>query len=74
MAPAITFTSLLACSAVLRLALIAWGLWQDANLEVPYTDIDYLVVTDGAALVVNGVPSPTHCTPCLLYTSPSPRD
>ena len=32
---------LLAAGAALRAGLVAFGLWQDGALEVPYTDIDY---------------------------------
>ncbi|KAK1303987.1 GPI mannosyltransferase 1 [Acorus calamus] len=38
-------------SGVLRLALIVYGEWQDAHMEVRYTDVDYLVFSDAAALV-----------------------
>ncbi|KAK1326745.1 GPI mannosyltransferase 1 [Acorus calamus] len=38
-------------SGVLRLGLIVYGEWQDAHMEVRYTDVDYLVFSDGAALV-----------------------
>ncbi|CAM9566042.1 unnamed protein product [Discosporangium mesarthrocarpum] len=39
---------------VIRLLFIFVGAWQDRNLSVKYTDIDYEVVTDAAKLVVNG--------------------
>ena len=35
---------LLAAGAALRAGLVAFGLWQDGALEVPYTDIDYWCV------------------------------
>lgn len=41
-------------SAVLRLVLIVYGEWQDAHMEVRYTDIDYFVFSDAADLVSNG--------------------
>jgi len=43
-----------ATAAALRLVLLAYGAWQDAYLEVKYTDLDYSVFTDGAELVVAG--------------------
>ncbi|KAJ3195314.1 hypothetical protein HK101_000504 [Irineochytrium annulatum] len=39
---------------LLRTSLLAFGLWQDANLPVKYTDVDYLVFSDAASLVLNG--------------------
>ena len=39
---------------LVRAALLALGQWQDAHLHVKYTDIDYEVVTDGAALMSAG--------------------
>uniref|UniRef100_A0A7N0V9Q9 GPI mannosyltransferase 1 n=1 Tax=Kalanchoe fedtschenkoi TaxID=63787 RepID=A0A7N0V9Q9_KALFE len=48
------FRSLLIFSALLRAALIAYGEWQDAHMEVRYTDIDYLVFSDAASYVVSG--------------------
>lgn len=44
----------LAYSIVIRLVLIAYGEIQDQISEVPYTDIDYRVVTDGAEHIYNG--------------------
>lgn len=41
-------------SIVIRLVLIAYGEVQDQISEVPYTDVDYRVVTDGARHIVNG--------------------
>eukprot|EP00250_Pteridium_aquilinum_P006969 c16781_g1_i1 orf=186-1535(+) len=45
---------LLVMAAVLRLLFIAYGEWQDAYMEVRYTDIDYQVFSDAAALVAKG--------------------
>lgn len=41
-------------SIVIRLLLIIYGEIQDQMSEVPYTDIDYRVVTDGARHIHNG--------------------
>ncbi|KAK9668698.1 hypothetical protein RND81_13G079200 [Saponaria officinalis] len=40
--------------ALLRVALILYGDWQDFHMEVRYTDVDYLVFSDAAALVSLG--------------------
>ncbi len=40
--------------AAVRAALLLFGSWQDANLDVKYTDIDYAVVTNAAAEVAAG--------------------
>ncbi|KAG6509736.1 hypothetical protein ZIOFF_027741 [Zingiber officinale] len=50
----IKLRSLMLSSAVLRLLLVAYGEWQDAHMEVRYTDVDYLVFSDAAALVAAG--------------------
>ncbi|KAH7835812.1 hypothetical protein Vadar_030091 [Vaccinium darrowii] len=52
--PSIGVRTLLLFSAVLRLLLILYGEWQDTHMEVRYTDVDYLVFSDAASLVVSG--------------------
>lgn len=51
----IDFRSVILFSAFLRFFLIIYGEWQDTHMEVRYTDVDYLVFSDAAALVVSGV-------------------
>nr|AFK35780.1 unknown [Lotus japonicus] len=46
--------SLLLFSAVFRVILIVYGEWQDAHMEVRYTDVDYLVFSDAASLMASG--------------------
>jgi len=46
--------SLLVFSAIFRVILIVYGEWQDAHMEVRYTDVDYLVFSDAAALMAAG--------------------
>lgn len=45
---------LLLVSAVFRVILILYGEWQDAHMEVRYTDVDYFVFSDAASLVASG--------------------
>lgn len=41
-------------AGLLRAGLIVYGEWQDTQMEVPYTDIDYTVFSDAARLMVEG--------------------
>ncbi|KAF3909204.1 hypothetical protein ABW20_dc0102021 [Dactylellina cionopaga] len=47
--------ALLGLSSLLRLAFLLYGLYQDATSVFKYTDIDYLVFTDAARYVSNGL-------------------
>ena len=62
----------LVTSIVLRLILIVYGEFHDSFSEVPFTDIDYKVVTDGARHLQNGhSPFQRHTyryTPLLAYS------
>lgn len=40
-------------SGIVRVILIMYGEWQDTHMEVHYTDIDYLVFSDAAALMAS---------------------
>ena len=46
--------AVLSASVILRLGLLFYGRWQDANSPVKYTDIDYLVFTDAARFLASG--------------------
>ena len=39
---------------LLRVVLLIYGRWQDANSPIKYTDIDYLVFTDAARFIARG--------------------
>lgn len=58
-------------SVAIRLSLLAIGNYQDKNLEVKYTDLDYYVYTDAAQYVLRGgSPYERHTyryTPLLAY-------
>jgi len=48
--PLLIFSS----AILLRIVLFFYGLWQDANSPMKYTDIDYYVFTDAARFVSHG--------------------
>ncbi|KAJ0969485.1 hypothetical protein J5N97_022362 [Dioscorea zingiberensis] len=54
MGVSINLRQMMVISTILRLGLIAYGEWQDAHMEVHYTDVDYIVFSDAAALVAAG--------------------
>ncbi|KAF2071935.1 hypothetical protein CYY_006750 [Polysphondylium violaceum] len=63
--------SLLIGGFIIRLILIVFSEWQDANMLVKYTDIDYIVYTDASRFVVDGLSpydrSTYRYTPLLSY-------
>ncbi|XP_037813962.1 GPI mannosyltransferase 1 [Lucilia sericata] len=67
----LSFRFHLLISIVIRLALICYGQLHDEHSEVPYTDIDYKVVTDGARQILQGnTPFKRHTyrySPLLAY-------
>jgi phosphatidylinositol glycan class M len=54
LAPLFRPVPLFAIATALRVILLLYGQWQDANSALKYTDIDYLVFTDAARFVANG--------------------
>ncbi|KAK8541721.1 hypothetical protein V6N13_137688 [Hibiscus sabdariffa] len=46
--------SIFLISAIFRVGLILYGEWQDAHMEVRYTDVDYIVFSDAASLMASG--------------------
>lgn len=48
--PAVIFT----LAFILRTVLLIWGIYQDANSPIKYTDIDYLVFTDASRYLSRG--------------------
>ncbi|KAI1500150.1 GPI mannosyltransferase-like protein 1 [Biscogniauxia marginata] len=53
---------LFTAATLLRAGMLLYGLWQDANSPLKYTDIDYLVFTDAARF--------TFSAPSLSSSSP----
>ncbi|KAI1812948.1 glycosyltransferase family 50 protein [Poronia punctata] len=54
-------------AALLRLGMLLYGLWQDANSPLKYTDIDYLVFTDAARLTSPYERETYRYTPLLAW-------
>jgi phosphatidylinositol glycan class M len=48
--PLLVFTT----ASLLRAVFLLYGLWQDANSPMKYTDIDYFVFTDAARFISQG--------------------
>lgn len=67
----LSFQSHLCVSVLVRLVILIYGEYHDQHSEVPFTDIDYKVVTDGARHIIdNGSPYQRHTyryTPLLAY-------
>ncbi|KAI1772591.1 glycosyltransferase family 50 protein [Hypoxylon cercidicola] len=59
---------LFAAATVLRAAMLVYGLWQDANSPLKYTDIDYLVFTDAARFAFSPAPSTAAASPYTRET------
>ncbi|OSS46092.1 hypothetical protein B5807_08133 [Epicoccum nigrum] len=49
--PTLVFTT----ATLLRAGFLLYGLWQDANSPMKYTDIDYFVFTDAARFISRGL-------------------
>lgn len=49
-----TLPRIISLAGILRVVLLLYGLYQDSNSSVKYTDIDYLVFTDAARYVSIG--------------------
>ncbi|KAI1868444.1 uncharacterized protein JN550_006360 [Neoarthrinium moseri] len=53
---------------LLRAILLVYGLWQDANSPLKYTDIDYMVFTDAARLTFNSPARSPYARETYRYT------
>ncbi|KAG9289826.1 hypothetical protein G9A89_015406 [Geosiphon pyriformis] len=49
-----SFVTVCSLGVLVRVVFLAYGEWQDANMQVKYTDVDYKVFTDAARLVTQG--------------------
>ncbi|KAI1264912.1 glycosyltransferase family 50 protein [Xylariaceae sp. FL1019] len=59
---------LFTASALLRIGMLLYGLWQDANSPVKYTDIDYLVFTDAARFTFSSTSASPYTRETYRYT------
>ena len=55
-------------AVLFRVVLLVYGLWQDANSPLKYTDIDYLVFTDATRFVSQGHPAGPYARDTYRYT------
>lgn len=55
-------------AVLFRVVLLVYGLWQDANSPLKYTDIDYLVFTDATRFVSQGHPAGPYARETYRYT------
>lgn len=53
---------------LLRAVLLVYGLWQDANSPLKYTDIDYLVFTDAARFTFSSSSGSAYARETYRYT------
>ncbi len=51
---------LLSAALLLRLALLCFGVYQDQNLQLKYTDVDYHVFTDASRFMLQVTHTHTH--------------
>ncbi|KAI0466169.1 glycosyltransferase family 50 protein [Xylaria cf. heliscus] len=65
---------LFASAALLRLGMLLYGLWQDANSPLKYTDIDYLVFTDAARFTFPSSSSSSSSSSFSSSSSSSPYE
>ncbi|KAI1465299.1 glycosyltransferase family 50 protein [Daldinia caldariorum] len=59
---------LFAAATILRITMSLYGLWQDANSPLKYTDIDYLVFTDAARFTFASASKSPYTRETYRYT------
>ncbi|KAF3069841.1 GPI mannosyltransferase 1 [Daldinia childiae] len=59
---------LFAAATILRATMLLYGLWQDANSPLKYTDIDYLVFTDAARFTFASASASPYTRETYRYT------